>query len=170
MKKKVVTNTYLREAEKYQLKLYLDEDDFYLSVKKLIHVTENFVIRHNITVMADGYYIVEVIPKNENYALRMYLNDKKEVIEYYFDVIKESGLTEDKVPYFLDLYLDITTFPNGETFVFDEDELIEARDTNDITEEDYLLAHKVKDKLLKEIENKENQYINMDYTKYLGGF
>ena len=29
MKKKLITNTYLNEAEKYQIKLFLDEDELY---------------------------------------------------------------------------------------------------------------------------------------------
>lgn len=33
MKKKMITKTYLRDVSKYQIKLYLDEEDFYVSVK-----------------------------------------------------------------------------------------------------------------------------------------
>ena len=29
MKKKLITNTYLNETEKYQIKLFLDEDELY---------------------------------------------------------------------------------------------------------------------------------------------
>ena len=39
MKKKIITNTYLREAEQYTIKLFLNEDDYYISVKK----TNSFV-------------------------------------------------------------------------------------------------------------------------------
>ena len=38
MKRKYITNTYLRDIEKYQIKLFLDEEDYYISVKKLISV------------------------------------------------------------------------------------------------------------------------------------
>ena len=38
MKRKYITNTYLRDIEKYQIKLFLDEEDYYISVKKLIFV------------------------------------------------------------------------------------------------------------------------------------
>ena len=39
MKKKVVTNTYLRETTKHLLRIFYDEDDCYVCVKKLINVT-----------------------------------------------------------------------------------------------------------------------------------
>ena len=49
MKKKIISKTYLREADKYQIKLYLDEDDYYVSVKKLVHVTDKFIINNGKT-------------------------------------------------------------------------------------------------------------------------
>ena len=81
MKTKIITNTYLRDVDKHQIKLYLDEDDYYVSVKKLVHVTDKFIINNGNTIAMDnGYYIVEIIPKNEKYAMRVFLNDKKEAI------------------------------------------------------------------------------------------
>ena len=105
MKKKIITNTYLREAEQYTIKLFLNEDDYYISVKKLIHLSEKFIIRDNIVAMDDGYYIMEIIPKKGNYALRLFIDNNKRIVEYYFDIIKESAIDEEyKVPYFIDLY------------------------------------------------------------------
>ena len=33
--------------------------------------------------MDNNYYMVEVLSKNEQYWIRLFLNDKKEIIEYY---------------------------------------------------------------------------------------
>ena len=172
MKKKVFSTTYLREADKYQIKFYLDEDDYYISVKKLVHLTENFYIDDGkILGMGNGFYILEVISKNDNYALRIFFDDKKQVVEYYFDVIKSCGIDpESKIPYFYDLYLDVTLLPNGKIRVLDEDELQEALDKKDITKEEYDLAYKVKDKIIEEINNGTNKLLNMDYKKYLEEF
>ena len=149
MKKKIITNTYLNEAIKHEIKLFLDEEDYFVSVKKLVHLSEKFIIRNNVIAMDDGYYILEIIPKNDNYALRVFLNDKKEVIEYYFDIIKESGIDKEyKVPYFIDLYLDITLF-KGQIGILDEEELETARIEKDITEEEYKLVLKNKRKINK---------------------
>ena len=162
MKKKIITNTYLNEAIKHEIKLFLDEEDYFVSVKKLVHLSEKFIIRNNVIAMDDGYYILEIIPKNDNYALRVFLNDKKEVIEYYFDIIKESGIDKEyKVPYFIDLYLDITLF-KGQIGILDEEELETARIEKDITEEEYKLVLKTKEKLINEIKTNTNKLMNIE--------
>ena len=167
MKKKIITNTYLNEAVKHEIKLFLDEDDYYVSVKKLVNLTEKFIIRKNVIAMDDGYYILEIIPKNDNYALRIFLDDKKNIIEYYFDIIKESGLDSIyKVPYFIDLYLDITLY-KGEIGILDEDEFLSAYKDGDLSEEDYKLVLETKERLIEEIKNNTNKLMNIDYNKYL---
>lgn len=168
MKKKILSSTYLKEAQKYQLKFYLDEEDKYIVVKKLIKLSKKFIIQNDVIAMDDGYYVIEIVPKNKNYALRLFLNDKKEIIEYYFDIIKESGIDKElKVPYFIDLYLDITIQKNGKVNILDEEELNDALKSKDITKKDYELVLKVKEQLLKEIEEQSNDLMNLDYMKYL---
>ena len=166
MKKKLISTTYLKEATKYQMKFYLDEEDYYISVKKLIHITDKFITRYGIVAMDDGYYVIEIIPKTGHQAIRIFLDESKNLIEYYFDIIKESGLdAETKIPYFLDLYLDITVLSNGETHVIDEDEFERAYKIGDITKEEYDLVLKEKDKLLTEIKNNTNKLVHIDYHK-----
>lgn len=170
MKTKIISNTYLRDINKYQIKLYLDEDDYYISVKKLINVREKFIIKDGLCVMDDGYYIFEVIPKNDNYAMRLFLNKNKEPLEYYFDICKNNRVDElSKIPCYDDLYLDIT-YLNGCTNILDEDELISAYESGDISKEDYKLVYKMRDRLLDEINNKTNEAMNIDYIKYLNDF
>lgn len=53
MKTKILTNTYLRDVDKYQLKLYLDEEYYYVFVKKLIGVWEKFIIKDGLCLMKD---------------------------------------------------------------------------------------------------------------------
>ena len=167
MKKKIISSTYLRDVPKYILKVYLDNDDYYVAVKKLVDVTSKFIIRNNITVMDNGYYVFEVVPKHENYAMRLFLNDKKEPLEYYFDISKNNGLYEKtNIPCYDDLYLDIT-YMNGEINILDEDELIDAYRSGDINDDDLKLVYEVKDKLLEEIKNGSNICMNIDYNKYL---
>ena len=167
MKRKIITKTYLRDVSKYQIKLYMDEDDCYIVVKKLIKVDEKFIIKDNICVMDDNYYVLEVIPKNENYAMRLFLDDNKRPLEYYFDICKNNGLDiEYLVPCYDDLYLDITVL-DGNINILDKDELDEAFNNKDITNDDYELVMRIKDKLLMEINNNSNKYMNRDYSKYL---
>lgn len=167
MKRKIITQTYLRDVSKYQLMLYMDEDDCYIGVKKLIKVEEKFIISNGLCVMDDGYYVVEVVPKNENYAMRLFLDNNKKPLEYYFDICKDNGVDSLSLsPCYNDLYLDIKVL-DGEINILDKDELDEALEQKDITEEDYQLTMKIKDKLLDEIKNNSNRFMNKDYSKYL---
>ena len=52
----------------------------------------------------------------------------------------------------------------------DEDELIDAYESGDVSKEDYELVYKMRDRLLNEINNKTNKVMNMDYMKYLNDF
>lgn len=169
MKRKIISSTYLRDVDKYQIKLFLDIDDFYLSIKKLINVTEKFIIKNNICVMDNNYYVVEVVPKNENYAMRIFYDNLKNPLEYYFDICKNNGLLEDvKIPFYDDLYLDVTYLCcNGRIDVLDEDELLDGFKNSIVTKEELDMIYCIKDKLINEIKNKTNKYMNIDFRKYL---
>ena len=169
MKKKIMTHTYLRDVSQYRVKLFMDIEDCYISVKKLVKVDIPFVIHGNVTVMDDDFYVLEVVPKNENYAMRLFLNDKKEALEYYFDICKNNRLDSNKIPCYDDLYLDIT-YLDGKINILDEKELLEAYKFGDINQEDYDLVYIMKEKLLDEIKNKTNEMMNVDYMKYLNDF
>lgn len=168
MKKKYLTKTYLRDVSKHEVKMYLDQDDCYIIIKKLIQVDIPFIKENDIILMDNGYYILEVVPKYENYAMRLFLNDKKEPIEYYFDICKNNRLdNETFVPCFDDLYLDIIFLASSENIRYlDKDELDYALETKDITKEDYELTLNVGEKLFNELKNHKNKFVNRDYTKY----
>ena len=108
MRRKLISKTYLKDVNKYKLDIYFDKDDYYISVKKIINIEVPFVLPNGLCLIDNGYYIVEVIPKEENYAMRVYFNEKKERLEYYFDISLKNGLDEDsKIPYYEDLFIDI---------------------------------------------------------------
>ena len=82
MRKKLISKTYLRDVESYTQTLYMNNEDFFVSVKHLIK-TKPFHSKDGLPLMKNGYFLVEVIPKFEHYAMRAFMNDKKEVVEYY---------------------------------------------------------------------------------------
>lgn len=170
MKRKLISKTYLRDVNKYILKIYFNREDCYICVKKIIDVKEPFILDSGRCLIDNGYYIVEVIPKHENYTMRVFINDKKEILEYYFDISLENGLDEESnIPYYDDLYLDITINKEGKIKILDEDELLDALNKNEITKEEFNLANKTKDLLLDSIQNKNNKYINLKLEEYLDG-
>lgn len=167
MKTKIISNTYLRDVTKYQIKFYLDEDEYYICVKKLIECTEKFIIRDNVCVMDNGYYILEVMPKNEDYAMRLFLDKDKNPLEYYFDICKNIRIDENtKIPMYDDLYLDVTSY-HKDINVLDEDELLDAYNNGEFTKKELEHIYKVKDKLIDEIKSDTNKCMNIKYLEYL---
>ncbi len=167
MKRKYSSKIFLDVAKKYELNIYYDKEDYYVIVKKFKKVIEPFITLNGNCLIDDGYYIFEIIPKNENYTIRIFVNDNKEILEYYFDITYKNGLDEEtNIPYYEDLYLDITVKSN-KIEILDEDELQGALDNREITKEQFDLANKTKDELIKSIQNKTNKYMNLDIKKYL---
>ncbi len=165
MRKKYISKTYLKDVDKYTLKIYFDREDCYIGVKKIIQIENPFIINDTILIKND-YYLVEVVPKNEHYCIRMFINEQKEIISYYFDITKENGLDQyTQIPYYDDLYLDVVY--NNHIEVLDKDELNEALDKNMITKEDYELANNTKNELIKSIENNTNKYLKININNYL---
>ncbi len=172
-KKKFISNTYMREAIDYEI-ITIKEDDLFITIKKYNSMTDDFTLNNMqgepIKYISEGYYVIELTPLKEKYNIRYYLDTNKKIIDYYIDISLENGI-EFKMPYYIDLYLDITHYPGEDKVVYaDEDELKSALDDNLISQEDYDMAYKVGNKLLKEIKNKTNKYLNIDILKYLNKY
>ena len=167
MRKKLLSKTYLRDALKYEIKFFVGGEKCNIAVKKLIKLKEPFVISSGKTLMDDGYYIIEVVPHDENYGMRVYLDDKKNILQFYFDISLGNGVDEEtKNPYYDDLFTDVT-FTDGKVAVLDEDELLDALNSGRISKDDFDLANRATEKLLAEIEAGTNEYMKMDFESLL---
>lgn len=167
MRKKLISKTYLRDVEKYKLTIDFSNEDFYVAVKKIIKTNEPFFLTDGLCLIDNNYYIIEVIPKNENYTMRVFINDKKEILEYYFDISLGNGIDEEtNIPYYDDLYTDII-IGKGKIAILDENELENALKEGKISLNDFNLANKTKDNLLKSIRENNNKYLNMNLNIYL---
>lgn len=170
MKKKLLSKTHLKEAVDYEIKFYILDKDKLVCQKTINKVTKPFVsktIWKGLVLIDNGYKIVEVLPKNKNYAMRVFVDKDNNVVERYFDIVKSSGVDEEtNIPYYDDLYLDVLV-AGDDLFVADQDELDEALRSGEISKEDYDLAEKTKDQLVEEIKNGTNELFNMDLEPYL---
>lgn len=167
MKRKLISKTYLRDINRYKLDIYFDQEDYYICVKKIIQMDEPFILPTGLCLINNGYYIVEVLPKKENYAMRIFFNEKKERLLYYFDITLKNGLDEEtKIPFYDDLYLDVTLV-NDEIGILDEDELLDALKQKIISKDEFDLANQTKELLIESINTKNNKYVNLNLESYL---
>lgn len=164
MKRRYAFNT----NDNYRL-LKIDETFFkgYACFLKLKNVDNPLIVyngNENICIKDNDYEWIEVYPTNENYAITIMYDNKSNLIEWYFDISKKIGI-ENGIPYEDDLYLDLVIMQNGEKIVIDEDELLNAKENGDITQEDVKLAYEVLEKLDNKYVNNFNELINL--TNYL---
>ena len=170
MKRKYISKTYMRGVSDWDIVISKRKlENYYLCIKRINEVDESFTINRfgkSILFIDNGYYVVEFTPLNQFYNARAYLDKNADIIGYYFDITYGNGV-EENIPYYDDLYLDIIYYPNGGSFikVEDENELIEALDTQNITKEQFDLAKKVCSNLVKEIQSGKNIFVNMDKKK-----
>lgn len=170
---KFTTNTYMREAVNYEINI-IKEDNLFITIKKYNEMDGKFSIKRDdgkeIDYIKDGYYVVELTPLEECYNIRFYVDDKKKIIDYYIDISLKNGI-EYKIPYYVDLYLDILHYPKSKEVMFcDEDELKNALDEKIISKKDFDFAYKIGNKLLKEIKENKNKYLNMDIISYINRY
>lgn len=162
------------EKKKYVNK-YFDNEDFKgnISLLHVLKVKEKLVVDvdgKELVALADNYKWLEVYPdNNKNVSLIILVDNKKEILQWYFDIAKNTAFTEDGVPYIDDLYLDVVMYPSGKVKMVDQDELQQALDIGDITQEDFDLAYKVADTLIKDIDGKVEELKKFTY-KYLEYF
>lgn len=116
-------------------------------------------------VLDSNYKWLGIYPDNENYAITVIFNDKGNLIEWYFDIVKMNGI-ENGIPYIDDLYLDLVVTPKGRFILVDEDELKEALENKDITKNDYDMAYQVTQKLKSKYENNLEELIDLTNKLY----
>ena len=163
MRKKYTSKTYMRGVtDRDLLIIKKNEQNYYIIIKKINNIDKPFVINSKLLI-DKGYYIMEFTPLNQFYNARVFLDRDANVIEYYFDISNGNG-AEDNIPYYTDLYLDVIYSPNeaNSIKIEDENELLEALNTDSITTEEYNLACNTCTMLIEEIKENKNIFINMD--------
>jgi hypothetical protein len=167
MKHKLIKDTYLKHVLDYNIKFVIDNEDVFVTIKEIKKVEKEFFASSNLCLIYNGSYILELIPKNENYLIRAFFDKNKNLLEYYIDIIYSSGLDEEShLPYYNDLYTDLVV-TNDVIEIWDEDELVQALKDGVITESEFELAQTTTKKLIKEIRTNKNKYLNMDLKSML---
>ncbi|GIO83177.1 hypothetical protein J25TS5_01090 [Paenibacillus faecis] len=125
---------------------------------------------HTFRIADKGYTWLQYYPKGAHYVVTAMFDDQGEIVEWYIDVCKIQGVTDQGVPWFDDLYLDIVVLKNGEVFLLDEDELDDALTRGYITVRDYDMAMETAREVLHAIREHRFPYFSMSLEHYRTGF
>ena len=102
----------------------------------------------NLTLAEQGYLWLQHLPRRGHHCLTTAFDPQGNLVQWYFDVVKEVGQTPEGRVFFDDLYLDVIATPNGEPELLDEDELEQALDERLISPTDFDLAYKETQRIL----------------------
>lgn len=100
--KEFSSKTYLKDVTDFELKIYCKNDEYYLTIKKILNIKSPFILKemeHDIKLLDNNYYIVEYIPCNKNYYCRLFVDDNKEIKEYFYQFTKAQGI-DNSIPYY----------------------------------------------------------------------
>lgn len=152
MKKKFANE--LSEGKNEYTHKRVDEDYFkgYVTLVKIKEVTQPWIVRdgkRGDCILDENYEWLRIYPDDLKYVITAMFDDKKQIVEWYFDMIADSGC-EKGVPYMMDLYLDLVIKKDGTQIILDENELEAAYISKDITQKEFDLAYIT----LKEVQNK----------------
>ena len=77
--KEFSSKTYLKDVIDFELKIYCKNDEYYFIIKKIVNI--------------------EYIPCNKNYFCRLFVDENKEIKEYYYQFNEKQGI-ENSIPYY----------------------------------------------------------------------
>ena len=163
--------TWKKVFEKRYANMYIDNKEFKgnISLLTAVKAKEKIVVNRegkDVTILDDNYNWLEIYPDEGNIAVSVLINDKEEIVDWYFDIAKNIALTDKGVPYIDDLYLDVMMYPSGKIDILDEDELEEALSIGDITKEDFDFAYEVAKEIVKKIDGKTKELTEFTYKYY----
>ncbi len=91
-------------------------------------------------IVNTGYSWLQHFPLGEHFAITTMFDEREKIIQWYIDICLRQGVTENNIPWFDDLFLDVEFTPNGDLRLLDADELDDALDTGEISKSEYDLA------------------------------
>ena len=106
---------------------------------------------------------------NPNIVVTANISPEDEITQWYIDIAKERHTSPEGIPYIDDLYLDVIVSIDGNIKMIDQNELKEALDSGDITNDDFVLAYRVANEFIRSVLGKEEELkeFTMKYFKIL---
>jgi uncharacterized protein len=136
---------------------YLDTPEFSgtIALYCLDAVTAPRVVEffhRKICVFDSGYSMLFQFPANEqHFTVTTNFDASGQILQWYIDICLRTGISENHVPWLDDLYLDLVVSPTLEIEVKDADELLNARESGDISIAEFDLAWREAHRLIDQI-------------------
>lgn len=169
MRQKFIDKVYMKEVTNKEWYLEKNEElNGYIAlkyIKDILHPLTAFSNGKKYVGLDVGYSILEYVPFNRNYNCRVFFDNENRPLCFYFDINNGTGI-EDNIPWYDDLYLDVTMECPAITEIGyyirldDEIELKLAKKEGKIDEETYNKAYKVATNLMKELREQKNDIVN----------
>jgi uncharacterized protein len=141
---------------------YLDTSEFrgYIALYCMDAVTAPREVEyfHRKTCIFDaGYSMLLQFPAEEqHFTVTTNFDASGEILLWYIDICLRTGVGQNNIPWLDDLYLDLVISPTMEIAVKDADELIVARESGDISTDEFDLAWREANRLIEQIS--KNQF------------
>ncbi|TKH41673.1 DUF402 domain-containing protein [Paenibacillus terrae] len=116
---------------------------------------------HTFCIADKGYSWLQYYPKGAHYVVTAMFDNREQIVEWYIDTCRNQGVTDQGVPWFDDLYLDVVVLKNGEIFLVDEDELEDALQRGHISTQEAELANRTAAEVLRRINTHIFPYFKM---------
>ena len=176
MKEKFIDEIYMREVIDKKIKVIKSEElNCYITYKKIIKTSEacsTYINGRRFIIVDNGYTIIEYSPIDKKYNVRVFIDNNKNILLYYFDIINSSKLVDGRV-FIEDLFLDViveTKYSNNlglHINIVDENELIDALNNLVIDKKLFDFAYDEANKLMSEIADNRNIFINRGIKDYI---
>ena len=175
IKRKRLNEIYMREVTKSSIKTKFNEElNAYITYKHSLETSSSVGLYANgerKTIFDKGYTLLEYSPLNEEYNVRCFIDDKDNIMQYYIDIIEGIEYIDGEV-YYNDLYLDIIyhlPYFSGTYYIelADEGELIDSYKKGEVSKEVFDHCYKVAEKVMNEIREGKNIFINRGIKDYL---
>jgi predicted RNA-binding protein associated with RNAse of E/G family len=139
---------------------YLDTPEYkgYITLYCMDAVTSPLVVEYfqrKIRIADAGYAWLKQFPDGEHFTVTTHYDAGARIVLWYIDICLRTGAGQDGIPWMDDLYLDLVVSPAMKVKVKDAHELLDARESGDISAAEFELAWRVADRLTERIERRQ---------------
>lgn len=146
----------IKEKEYTQARIENDDFKGYVAsifIKKVDVVQEWNICGSKVPVCDQGMRWIIILPDYMGYAVTMMLDKDNVPVVWYIDLIDKTGIDQDGIYYFDDLFLDLIVSPDGSIEEDDRDEFVSAYNRKVISKMQYDKVNTEAMKLKEQLQN-----------------